>query len=75
MKMYKDADHKMVATTIIYTTNGTKFFHDAEKKIEVDFATEGKDLFLNGVVADKAGVLAKATSCTAAGVITFAFPA
>lgn len=75
VRVMDDAIDKNVAAIIIYTTNGTKFYYDAAKKEEVDFAADGKNLFLKGVVADKAGVLAKATSCTAAGVITFAFPA
>ena len=73
-KLFISGDNKNVAATVIYTTNGTKFFYDAAGKVAVN-AEDMFDLFIEGVVAVKAGVYYKPTSCTEAGVITFPFPA
>lgn len=73
-KIYDDAKDKNVATELLYT-DGTDFFYDEDMENEVDFSVDGKELFVKGVVAvDEDGVMAKAVSCAANGVITFGFP-
>lgn len=72
-KIYADSEEKYVKTTVV-------FYKDADQKIyyDADFttvvpATDCMNLFLKGVVAQDAdGTVYAATSCTAAGVITFA---
>ena len=72
-QIFIDAKDKNIATTVIYTANGTKFTYDAEGKVTVP-TTDMFDLFVKGVVAVKNNVYYKPTSCTEAGVITFPFP-
>lgn len=68
-----DAVDEHVATVMIFTEDGSTFYYDKDKTNEVDFSVDGKNLFIKGVIANKAGELAIATACSAAGVITFAF--
>lgn len=74
-KIFNDANDKNVAVRVIYANDSKKLFYDAECKNEFNAAKDGLDYFLKGVVAVKGNVYYAAQSCTAAGVITFGFPA
>ena len=71
-KIFDDAKDVNVAATIIYTTDGSTFTYDKEGNVAVP-AEDMFDLFVKGVLAVKSDVYYKPTSCTVAGVITFAF--
>lgn len=76
LKIYADSEEKYVKTAVVfYKAADQKIYYDAEFETEVP-ATDCMNLFLKGVVAQDAdGAVYAATSCTKAGVITFAFPA
>lgn len=71
-KLFNHADDKNVAAVLVYANSSGNLFYDQAFEKAVP-AEDCLNLFVKGVVCLKAGSYYIPTSCTAEGVMTFAF--